>query len=127
MFWLVYLSVLVLDQFSKLLATQWLLGSVNSGIAFAWFKQLPSDLMTILVGGVAVLVVGLGRDLWSRYPIFSALFWAGVSSNLLDRLLVGGVVDWWPWPLFKFTNNLADLVLVLGLVGFCFQWLFHHD
>ncbi len=127
MFCLVFLSVLVVDQVSKLLATQWLMSTVNSGIAFAWFEQLSSDIITLVVGVISVLVAWLGRDLWSKQPFFSAIFWAGVSSNFIDRLLVGGVVDWWPWPLFNLTNNLADLALAIGLIGLGVQWLVHHD
>ena len=48
---------------------------------------------------------------------------AGAISNIIDRYLYGGVVDFihahlggWSWPIF----NVADMAIVLGI--FCIFW-----
>ncbi len=127
MFCLGYLAILVLDQSSKLFAQEWLRVGFNSGIALAWLEGLPSLWVTTLIGLSGLLLAWFGRRTWSKYTLFSAIFWGGVSSNFLDRLLLGGVVDWWPWSVLNLTNNVADLAIILGLMGIGVQIIFHHD
>jgi lipoprotein signal peptidase len=51
------------------------------------------------------------------------LFLAGATSNLIDRFVFGGVRDWLSWPVFNFSNNLADIWITLGFSGIIYDEL----
>lgn len=122
MFYSIFISVMLLDQLSKVLMPNLFPGRfvavTNRGVAFSFLELAPPGLLTAGLIGLVIVIFFLGRKHWRRQPIASALFWGGALSNLIDRLLLGGVVDWWSWPWFGFKNNLADLSLVLGLIIF---------
>lgn len=128
MFWLVFLTAFLLDQFTKLLAPLYVEVSLNPGISFGWLSQLPFGLTTFLL---IVLMVGIAialRREWGRHRLISGLFWAGAISNLVDRLLLGAVSDWLPLPYFTVKNNLADIYLSVALLMLLVQELrSHHE
>ena len=103
---------------------------VNPGVAFGLSRSLGWAVGLI---GLAVLFV-LTYVLWGsgrRLERGLALLWAGGLSNVLERLLLGGVTDFLFVPLPRLPLvpipglyvNLADLWLVLGaalLIGHLF-------
>jgi signal peptidase II len=107
-----------------------LIHTENSGIAFSLFAGSSSWWkMGLLIGVsvallVTVVVVGLkNRDLNWVMGVGLALVVGGASSNLLDRIRFGQVVDFldvyyrsYHWPTF----NVADSAIV---VGACFLLL----
>lgn len=121
MFWSTFIFILTLDQISKLLASQFLSISINQGLSFSWQWGIPTQLLTGVLCCLVVVIFFLGKAWWVRYPFLSALFWAGIISNLIDRLFLGGVVDWWFHPWFNFSNNLADISLAIGAIGLGWQ------
>ncbi len=116
MFWLVFVTALVIDQASKLLATLYLEISFNQGISFGWLAELSSSSILILLIFSAMTMAYILRQEWLRYQVAAGLFWAGAISNLLDRILLGGVVDWISLPLMEIKNNLADFYLSIALL-----------
>lgn len=88
---------------------------INRGVVFGWLTH-PFVVVVLLVMGVLVLF----RLLRSTKIAFNdrwglALVAVGGLSNILDRLLYGGVIDY--WPLFGWsTFNLADVEILLGVV-----------
>lgn len=101
------LLLVALDQGIKYLSP---LKLANRGIAFALFPG--SGLLLSLTGGA--LLVGLTwhlrRELPLRLPL--VLLWAGMASNLLDRMTKGAVID--IVYLGPLSVNFADLLLIAG-------------
>jgi lipoprotein signal peptidase len=116
MFWPVFLVSLVFDQLTKLLAAAYLETSLNHGISFGWLANFPSEMMTALLVFLAMIMAYSLRREWRRRPVIAGLFWAGVVSNLLDRILLGGVIDWISLPYVEIKNNLADFYLAIALI-----------
>jgi signal peptidase II len=96
----------------------------NSGIAFSLFAGASSSWKTVLLIGVSiallvtVVIVALkSREMDWETGVGLALILGGASSNLLDRIRFGQVVDFldvyyrsYHWPTF----NLADSAIVVG-------------
>ncbi|NNC79862.1 MAG: signal peptidase II [Acidimicrobiales bacterium] len=87
--------------------------SYNDGIAFGFFDQLPA---TVLIGA-SMLIAALLVRAWQtgQAPAVPAsMLVAGATSNSIDRLESGSVIDmlhlgWWP------TFNIADIYIVTGI------------
>lgn len=116
MFWMSFLSTLLLDQLSKLLIFQTDLAVVNSGIAFSMLDNLAEKQLLVVIVMVALIMVWLFRHQWQKLPLASGLFWGGMMANLLDRILFGQVIDWLLIPILNLKNNLADVAIWLGLI-----------
>ncbi len=135
---ILFVSLFSLDRFSKI----WALNNLayenipvfkylnfslvlNRGVSFGIFGSSSSAafyLLTILI----FLVIGFFVFFSiSEYKRGMNIFWhifiiAGAYSNLLDRIMYKGVVDFidfyvgtWHWPTF----NVADIFIVLGVLG----------
>lgn len=110
--------VTVIPGFFNLIHTE------NSGIAFSMFAGASSPWKLVLLIGVslALLVTVVAVALKSRQMNWQtgvglALIVGGASSNLLDRIRFGQVVDFldvyyrsYHWPTF----NVADSAIVVG-------------
>ncbi|MBU0576191.1 signal peptidase II [Patescibacteria group bacterium] len=116
MFWLVFLLTFLVDQFTKLIAPLYFKITLNYGVSLGWFSQIPTGVITLALLGLAVGLAYMFRREWHRYPVISGLFWAGLISNLLDRILFGGVTDWLQLPMTQVSNNLADMAMSLALL-----------
>jgi signal peptidase II len=151
-FWL-STATLVADRASKYLVEQFtgesfrrellpgmvtLVHSRNPGIAFGLFSDHPSGWLTaLLVAGSSIVIALLawvlasGRAGGTRAQAGIALILGGAAGNLLDRLLHGGVTDFFyvhlrsfRWPAF----NLADSAITIGALLIVLELLFgHHD
>ncbi len=99
----------------------------NRGISWGMFNtgdQTTFAVVSIAVALITCVLVGYAYMRWqdARCIAGEVLIIAGSCSNLVDRLLYKGVVDFihfhaygWSWPLF----NVADMSIVLG-VGIVF-------
>jgi len=87
----------------------------NIGIAWGWGKGINWE---ILIG---LLIVGL--IIKFKFNIWMLLMVLGGLSNLLDRLIWGGVVDYINFfNMFDF--NLADAMVFGGVIGLIYkQWV----
>lgn len=103
----------------------YLVHSVNPGIAFSFFADLSSPwLRTVLITGSILAVIFLTWLLISGKtggPVTFAglaLLIAGATGNVTDRILHGGVTDFFEvwigsyhWPAF----NVADSAITVGV------------
>lgn len=129
--------VFLLDQFSKFLVREFLsfgesfpregffriTHTYNTGSAFGLFQGQNTPLILVSFIGITILVL-----IYRSQPQPSNLLrlslglqMGGAAGNLLDRLLLGHVIDFigvGPWPLF----NLADASIVVGIL--LLVWLF---
>ncbi|MGE0484815.1 MAG: signal peptidase II [Gammaproteobacteria bacterium] len=131
--------IAVLDQLTKSLASHFLSYGVpravvpgfnltllhNTGAAFSLFHDQPGWQRWFFI--VIAVVVGGGVAWWltrlepgQRWaPLALALVLGGACGNLVDRVLLGYVVDFiqvyyqrWSWPAF----NVADSAISVGAV-----------
>lgn len=118
LWWL--LGTIALDQLSKFIVSTIAPESVilNRAVAFSF----PAP--TWVVWGALVVLVGLAVYEWFQWSGAArpkrawslGLLIGGALSNLIDRLLFGGVrdfIDLRVWPVF----NLADVALTVGTIA----------
>lgn len=107
-------GVLYLENFGGGVGLQF---AKNTGAAFS--LAIPQILLVVIVFLVLIYVI----HMMNRYRLVGkifisgslALIVAGGLSNLADRLLYGGVVDYikiFVWPIF----NIADVMIVAGVL-----------
>jgi signal peptidase II len=112
----------------------YLVHSKNPGIAFSMFAESSSPwLRYVLVGGSLVVIAILawyliaGSAVSSRAAAGLALLLGGATGNLTDRILHGGVTDFFEvwfgtyrYPAF----NVADSAITIGAVLILLDVLF---
>jgi signal peptidase II len=96
----------------------------NYGVAFSMFAFLEGNLKYIQI---AIMLIGiiyllLNKDTFERYYIPASLLLAGGISNIYDRFIHGGVVDYVYWhcgfdfAIFNLADVLIDIAVVLILI-----------
>ena len=92
----------------------------NYGVAFSMLSFLDGNLkylqLVMLLG--ASIYLYLNKKILEYYYIPVALIFAGGISNIIDRFVHGGVVDYVYWHYkFEFAIfNLADVLIDIGVV-----------
>lgn len=135
-FALIFCLVFIIDQIIKWVflngfsyKSQWidLVLTFNKGVAFSMFAFLGEYLKIIQIILMALLFsyLMIEKTLFRSYPIALGLIFGGGASNVLDRFVHGGVVDyvfWHKW--FEFAVfNFADVMIDLGVVIIILQSL----
>ena len=99
--------------------------TLNKGVAFSMFAFLGENLKFIQLFLIAAVLGYLfyRRNDLTRYAVALGLLMGGGISNLLDRFLHGGVVDYVYWHCgFDFAIfNFADVMIDLGVVLILWQ------
>jgi len=91
----------------------------NYGVAFSMFAFLAENLkyiqIAIMLGGILYLI--FNKDIFTLYYIPASVILAGGVSNIYDRFIHGGVVDYIYWHCgFEFAVfNLADIIINTGV------------
>jgi len=124
-----FVILVLLDQYIKMLFVNGfeqrgecisLILVYNYGVAFSMFAFLAENLkyiqIVIMIGGVIYLT--FNKEVFELYYLPAALILAGGSSNIYDRFLHGGVVDYVYWHCgFDFAVfNFADVIIDIGVV-----------
>ena len=96
----------------------------NKGVAFSMFAFLDLYLkyiqITLLLSGIIYLLKN--KEIFLEYYIPIALLFSGAISNIIDRFLHIGVVDYIYWhckfdfAIFNLADVLIDLAVVLIIV-----------
>jgi len=93
----------------------------NRGVAFSMFAFLGENLkfvqILLILGFLGYLIYE--KELLNSYPlVFGTIFGAG-CSNLLDRFVHGGVVDyvawhkWFEFAIFNFADVMIDVAIAV--------------
>jgi len=124
-----FVSLFVLDQYLKGLFVNGfylegdcisLVLAYNKGVAFSMFAFLAENLkyiqIAIMLGGIIYLL--LNKDIFMDYYLPTALLLAGGVSNIYDRFIHEGVVDYVYWHCgFDFAIfNLADVLIDISIL-----------
>jgi signal peptidase II len=115
-FLLILFSVVLCDQVLKWWASRYGVVSVNAGVSFGLGTAVSPQVITIVIAALFAVIVYVGWRTWLRFPKASGLFIGGAISNIIDRLVFGGVRDWLSLPGTGLQNNLADWAIGLGMV-----------
>ncbi len=106
----------------------------NQGISFGMLSAGTDARKWLLVFFALIISGVLVRWLFQSNHLFSVialgLIIGGAMGNVIDRVLVGAVVDFldfhafgYHWPAF----NVADTAISIGAVGLVFESLFRKD
>jgi signal peptidase II len=143
MFFGIALVVVALDQYTKVLVREnlplnvswmpipWLDPLVtltyvrNAGAAFGLFPGLGGVFRFVALGVVVTIIVFSRQLAASSWPLRLAfgLQLGGATGNLIDRMVLGHVVDFIDvrvWPIF----NIADSAIVVGTALLAYYALF---
>lgn len=129
-FFIFFICIMCVDQAIKYLFThgglsvksEWidLVLTYNRGVAFSMFAFLGEYLKIIqlvLIVGIFGYLIG-ERAMLTRFNAELGIILGAGASNVLDRFIYGGVVDyvfWHKW--FNFAVfNFADVMINLGVV-----------
>ena len=129
-FFIFFICIMCVDQAIKYLFThgglsvksEWidLVLTYNRGVAFSMFAFLGEYLKVIqlaLIVGILGYLIG-ERVMLARFSAELGIILGAGASNVLDRFIHGGVVDyvfWHKW--FNFAVfNFADVMINLGVV-----------
>lgn len=93
----------------------------NHGVAFSMFAFLKDNLKYIQIGMMIIGVLYLirNKELFQKYYIPTSFLLAGGISNIYDRFIHGGVVDYVYWhcgfnfAVFNFADVLIDTAVAL--------------
>lgn len=100
----------------------------NKGVAFSMFAFLDGNLKYIQLVVIAILIGYLigEKELFRKNTLAFGLIFGGGCSNILDRFLHSGVVDYIAWhKWFNFAVfNFADVMIDLGVVLLIWKMIF---
>jgi signal peptidase II len=118
-----YIKILFVDGFRLAGDCISLVLAYNKGVAFSMFAFLSEYLkyiqITILLSGTIYLY--LNQKLFQTYILAITLLYAGGISNIYDRFIHEGVVDYVYWhcgfdfAIFNFADLLIDFAIVIIL------------
>ena len=140
-FLILTLFIISLDQISKYIVIQNLkLGesvpnsgifrfthAQNTGTAFSLFQN-QTDILTIVsfIAIVLIIFIYLSIEKPSNYIYLSyGLLFGGAFGNLIDRIRLGYVTDFFDvglWPIF----NIADSAITIGIILMIFNYLIYN-
>ena len=99
---------------NSLAAGGWLAHIINTGVTFGFLPG--SNTVMIVVSLIAIAAIGYALRNPKKPDAYGLiLLLAGVSGNLIDRIVHGGVIDYvriGSFPVF----NLADSMIVTGII-----------
>ncbi len=146
-FFLLVPVIVALDQWSKHLAVKYLepIGTYplvkdvfhltyckNDGAAFSIFssKQLfliiATSVVICFVLGLLFRAVQLNTNPWLSLSL--AFIAGGAIGNLIDRMRLNYVIDYFDFRLINFAIfNVADVFIVMGTILLCFLVLFKNE
>ncbi len=135
LYFLMIVCVIVLDQLSKYAAVRYLkpIGTYpllqdvfhltfarNTGAAFSILRGKQIFLIGLTLIVIAFLTGYLIRLMPERLPLVKwslVLVIGGAVGNLIDRMRLGYVVDFFDFRLINFTIfNVADIAIVVGTI-----------
>jgi signal peptidase II len=135
-FFLTFFLIFLIDQLVKLAflnGFEWnskcisLTLAINKGVAFSMFSFLGGYLKYIqLILIILLFFYFIKEKVIYKHPIISGILLGAAISNLFDRFIRGGVVDYVYWHCgFNFAIfNFADTIIDLSILLFAYFYFF---
>ncbi len=109
----------------------------NRGVSFSFLGDMADGVRVPLLVSVSLLAVGLLTAYWLRHrgqmhgltEAAFVLILPGAVGNLIDRLAFGTVTDFLHFHFYDtsfFVNNVADILISLGVVAYLLATLLEH-
>jgi signal peptidase II len=103
----------------------------NTGVSYSMFNQDSQSGQYLLAGFavVASTVLWIWLNRQAKGPLLTwslALIIGGAIGNAIDRVLIGGVADFFSMHAFGFywyVFNIADVAIVAGVIGLLYDSL----
>jgi signal peptidase II len=115
-----YIKTLFVGGFEKQGECISLVLAYNKGVAFSMFAFLEGNLkyIQIVILSIGAIFLMVRQDIFKTYYLPIALLFAGGISNIYDRFIHVGVVDYVYWHCgFDFAIfNLADVLIDIAIV-----------
>jgi len=134
-----FLVILSIDQFIKILFLNGyefkskcvsLILAINKGVAFSMLSFLGESLKYLQFFLILILFLYFKKEkIILKHPIISGILFGAALSNLLDRFIRGGVVDYvyyhcgFDFAIFNFADTMIDLSIIL----FTYVYFFKKD
>ncbi len=130
----IFISLFLIDQYIKIgfvsgaFGKEWkcisLVLAYNYGVAFSMFEFLADYLKYIQIALLSsgIIYLALNKEVFKAYYLPISLLFAGGFSNIYDRFLHGGVVDyvywhcWFDFAIFNLADVLIDIAVVWILI-----------
>jgi len=135
-FLLAFFVIFVIDQAIKyvfLHGFEWnsrcisLVLAINKGVAFSMFEFLGKYLKYIQLALIAGLFIFFIKEkIFQKHPVITGILFAAALSNLFDRFIRGGVVDYVYWHCgFDFAIfNFADVCIDFAVIALAYFYFF---
>jgi len=110
-------AVILIDQAAKLLIKKTGEYTLNTGAVFGLMQGTNYLLAAITLAFLAFITFYHKKLPKNRYANAAfALITGGLTANMIDRIFIGGVIDfikigWWP------AFNIADSAATIGVIG----------
>ncbi len=104
--------------------------TLNKGVAFSMFSFLGGNLKFIQLLLIFILFLYFIKErIILIHPIISGMLFGAAVSNLFDRFIRGGVVDYVYWHCgFNFAIfNFADTMIDFSIILFAYFYFFKKD
>ncbi len=101
--------------------------AINKGVAFSMLSFLGEWLKYIQIGLIIILLITFIKEkIIKNHPIISGILFGAAISNIVDRFLRGGVVDYVYWHCgFDFAIfNFADVMIDFAILMFAYFYFF---
>ncbi|ACM93047.1 signal peptidase II [Nautilia profundicola AmH] len=135
-FFVAFFLIFIIDQYIKYLflhGLEWhskcisLTLAINKGVAFSMFAFLGEYLKYIQLFLILILLYVFYKEkLLNNHPLISGILFAAAFSNLFDRFVRDGVVDYVYWHCgFDFAIfNFADVCIDFAILMFAYYYFF---
>lgn len=93
---------------------------VNEGM---FFGLIDNNLAALFTSTAIFFAIIFTAFIFRDFRLWCTVVMAGVAKNIADRIILGGVADYinfWRFPIF----NIADVVIVVGVLMLIIQYIF---
>ncbi len=114
---LLFFLIVGIDQFTKWGARETGIVQLNTGVSLGLFNDF-SVLLHIFIFLLTIIVLLFTfKNSWQKHAYYYVAILAAGFSNVIDRVIWGGVQDFLPVPFFQVQNNIADWVIFIAFLG----------
>lgn len=111
----VLIGIIIIDQATKLLTRKIGVAQMNTGGVLG---ILP-NWCWVIAGGPTIFFIGwkwMKKKGNQHFRLGMVMLLGAGGSNLMDRLIWGGVWDFISYPVINVTGNVADILLGVGVL-----------